>query len=366
MRFFERVDPGSLQLANRLVNSLSLVSEYKGKQNLFKEQSPEKLEVLRQAAIVQSTESSNRIEQVTASPARIIELMSDKTTPKNRSEQEIVGYRKVLQLIHENYQHIPIAENTIKQFHRDLFWYNDYQGGKYKVSDNTIIRREGGIETVVFQPTPTYLLEPQLSKLHQDYNRLSREGDFHPLLLTASYVLDFLCIHPFSDGNGRIGRLMTLLLLYQHGYEVGAYISLERIIEETKESYYETLNLSSRNWHENKHDPMPWIEYFVGVLMLKAYREFEERVGSFEQTKTKGESVVLALHALPKAFKFSDVKRLCPHVSDATIKSQLTLLKKQRLVKCSKQGRDALWEKTATKFWDESIPAPDSSELLGG
>ncbi len=364
MRFFERFNLDTLPLNHRLLNGLKAVSEYKGKQALFKKQAPEKLEVLRQTAIVQSTESSNRIEQVTAEPGRLVDLMKEKTTPKNRSEQEIVGYRKALDRIHANHQHIPVNASTALLFHRDLFWYDELKAGKYKASNNSIVRKDGTTEEIIFEPVLPHMVPVEMDRLNQKYDEMKDLG-WDPLMLIASYILDFLCIHPFRDGNGRVGRLLTLLLLYKHGFEVGAYISLEKIVEETKDSYYDTLNISSQGWHQNNHDALHWIEYFINVMILMAYKKFEMNLDSLEGTGTKGESVIEALYRLPKYFKFSDIERMCPHVSSATIKLTLDSLKKRRLVKCAKRGRDATWEKARTKFWVKDMPEDESSLFWG-
>lgn len=365
MRYFENLDSRTFAITNDIAKSLAFVSEQKGKQDLFKSQRPEILDALKESAIVQSAESSNRIEQVTAGPGRLVDLVQKKIEPRDRSEQEIVGYRRALDLIHENKKHIPVNATTLRVFHKNLFWFDELKGGKFKPSQNEIIRKENNIERVVFVPTPAHMVEIEIERLHEAYSRLAKSGDFHPLMLVASYILDFLCIHPFSDGNGRVARLMSLLLLYHHDYDVGAFISLERIIEQNKDSYYDTLERSSIDWHDNKHDAMPWIEYFIGVVLSLAYKEFEAKVNSKTDGETKTEAVINTLRRLPKFFKFSDIQHRCPHVSAATIKTTLAELKKTRLVKCAKRGRDATWEKASVNFWDESIPE-DRSDLFWG
>jgi Fic family protein len=186
-----------------------------------------------------------------------------------------------------------------------------------------------------------------MQNLHVDYLRLRENANIDPLILIASYVLDFLCIHPFSDGNGRIARLVTLLLLYKEGYEVGKYISLEQIIERTKDSYYDTLYRSSQGWHEADHDLMPWMEYFIGVVLLSAYQEFESRVGIITRTRgSKTESVQSAIKHLPTHFKISDLQRACPGVSLPTIRLTLDRLRKEKLIRCIRSGKDAVWEKS--------------------
>ena len=331
---------------------LSQVHELKGKQDLFKNQSREVLEALRQTAIIQSTESSNRIEGITAPPERIIKLAQDKTTPRNRSEQEIYGYRSVLDTIHANYAQIPIKENTLLQFHRDLYAFAGGQGGKYKPVQNYISREEPeGTKAIIFTPpAPGVMTETAMRELHLDFDHLWAEGNIDKLLLIACYVFDFLCIHPFLDGNGRIARLITLLLLYKADYEVGRYISLEKIIENSKEQYYETLNFGSRDWHTNKHDLMPWFEYFVGVVLIQAYQSLESCVNIVTTARgAKTGLVVSMIRKLPARFKLADVRNACPGVSLLTIKRTLEALKEKGEIRCLGKGRDAAWERLKDK-----------------
>ncbi|MEQ8466699.1 Fic family protein [Coleofasciculus sp. E1-EBD-02] len=263
-----------------LLQTIRLIGEYKGKQELFKEQAPQVLETLRQAAVIQSTESSNRIEGITVPLERIKKLVTEKTTPRDRSEQEIAGYRDVLTTIHTSYAHIPFTPNIVLQLHRDLYQFAVNTGGRWKTVDNEISATyPDGTKVVRFRPIPAYATPEAMERLHEQFNRCWHSGAIEPLLLIPTYILDFLCIHPFLDGNGRMARLITLLLLYKAGYEVGRFISLERIVERTKESYYDTLYQSSQDWHEGQHNLLPWWEYFLGVMVLSAYREFETRVG---------------------------------------------------------------------------------------
>jgi Fic family protein len=332
-----------------MLKTLRLIGEYKGKQELYKNQSREILEMLRQTAIIQSTESSNRIEGITAPHKRIQELLSDKTTPRNRSEQEIVGYRLVLDAIHTNHQRmLPFNAGLVRQLHRDMYSYSESDlAGKWKPANNEITEiLADGTKVTRFQPPPAHMTEILMHGLHDDLNTAWLKAEIEPLLLISSYVLDFLCIHPFADGNGRMARLLSLLLLYSADYDVGKYISLEKIIESTKESYYDTIQLSSKGWHEGKHDIMPWFEYFVGVVLLAAYRSLEERVGVITSAKgAKTDMVKDVIRRLPHSFKISDVYAACPRVSPATINRTLHDLKEQKLIRCIKKGRDAEWVK---------------------
>lgn len=329
-----------------LVQTIRELGEYKGKQALFHHQSPQVLETLKQIAIIQSTESSNRIEGIATAPQRLQLLMADKVSPRNRSEQEILGYREVLNTIHANYAAMPITPGLVLQLHRDLTQYLPNQGGVWKTTDNDI--REtlaDGSMRVRFRPVPAYLTPQAMRDLHEHLNRHMQRGTIEPLLLIATYCLDFLCVHPFLDGNGRMSRLLSLLLLYQAGYEVGRFISIEAIIERTKDSYYETLQRCSQGWHEGEHELLPWWEYFLGVL-LKAYRDFEQRVGVVtSQRGAKKGMVADAIARLPSQFQIGDIQRACPTVSRPTINRVLAELKQEGRVRCIKGGRDALWEK---------------------
>ena len=342
--------PGFIEkqtINQQLFQTVRLIEEYKGKQELFKQQMPQVLKTLRQAAIIQSTESSNRIEGITVPLKRIQELVSEKTTPRDRSEQEIAGYRDVLTTIHNSYPHIPFTPNVILQLHRDLYQFAVNTGGHWKTVDNEISATyPDGTKVVRFRPTPAYETPAAMEGLHERFNYLWESGQIEPLLLIPTYILDFLCIHPFLDGNGRMARLLTLLLLYKAGYEVGRFISLERIVEETKESYYDTLYRSSQNWHEGKHNLLPWWEYFLGVMLLSAYREFEERVGYVTSAKgTKTEMVLDAISNLPEEFSIGELQEKCPTVSRDLIRQVLRRQKKAGNLECLGLGAKARWRK---------------------
>lgn len=322
------------------------IAEYKGKQDLFKEQRADVLRVLKDNATIQSTESSNRIEGITATRERMDELMLRDGLPNNRPESEIVGYRNVLKLIHDSHENIPFTLNDVRFFHGRLFWFAANFGGHWKNTANDITEDRDGTKIVRFRTVAPYMVQPEMERLHEQYQAAFEKPNAEPLLLIPSYVLDFLCIHPFLDGNGRMARLLSLLLLCKSGYEVGRYISLERIIEQTKADYYETLLRSSIGWHENEHDLMPWLEYFLGV-MLSAYQEFERRVLEHHDSKSlKRDTVLDAINDLPARFRFSDVQQACPAISAITIRRALRQLSKYKRIKCIRKGRDATWEKT--------------------
>lgn len=329
-----------------VVQSVRLLGEFKGRQALYAQQTPQVLEALRQAAVVQSTESSNRIEGVVASHARIQELVAQKTTPRDRSEQEIAGYRDVLQTIHASHEGIRLTAGVVLQLHGDLYRYTSAQGGRWKIADNEIVERHpDGTRVVRFQPVAAWATPQAMDELHQRFKEEQQAGQSEPLLLIAAYVLDFLCIHPFLDGNGRMARLLTLLLLYQAGYEVGRYVGLEKIIEESKESYYEALGRSSQGWHEGQHDLLPWTEYLLGTL-IAAYREFEARVGTLSSARgAKTEMVLDAFGRLPAQFRLVELERACPGVTRDMIRVVLNRLKSEGRVEAVGRGAGARWAK---------------------
>jgi Fic family protein len=331
-----------------LLQSVRLVGEFRGRQALFKQQSSQVLEALRENAIIESTESSNRIEGIVAPLQRIRDLVAQRTTPANRSEQEIAGYRDVLNTIHSHPEDIRLTPNVVLQLHRDLFRFAPAGGGRWKATDNDITqRRPDGTAGVRFKPVPAHLTADAMQRLHTRFSAMLDAGAVEPLLLIPAYVLDFLCIHPFADGNGRMARLLSLLLLYQAGYEVGRYISLETAIEDTKDGYYAALHASSQHWHEGRHSLIPWWEYFVGVMLVKAYRELEERVGvTTARRGAKREMVRDVVVRLPNQFRYADLERALPAVSRPTIARALRELSGEGVVRCVGRGRDASWEKT--------------------
>jgi Fic family protein len=346
MKSFESQFIEHQPITQGVLQTIRLLGEYKGKEALYKTQNPQGLETLRTAAVIQSTESSNRIEGVVASLKRIQALVAKKTTPKNRSEQEIAGYRDALNTIHANAYHMPFSPNLVLQLHRDLYRYAATQGGMWKPVDNDITQvQSDGTVVVRFRPVSALSTNEYMEQLHADFNRLWSAGQIEPLLLIPAYALDFLCIHPFLDGNGRMVRLLSLLLLYQADFEVGRYISLEKLIEDSKDSYYETLYQSSQGWHEGKHSLLPWTQYFLGILVA-AYREFEQRIHQLSSPRgAKTEMVMSAIRHLPDGFRMVDVERLCPNVTREMIRVVLNTLKKEGEVWCEGAGAAAVWKK---------------------
>ncbi len=330
------------------VRSIGLLGEFKGKQQLFERQSPQLLIALREVARVQSIESSNRIEGITASAGRIAKLAAEKTAPRDRSEQEIAGYRDVLATVHASAPGMDLSGGLILQLHRDLYQFSPTPGGAWKGSPNDIVDvLPDGTHRLRFAPVAPNLVDSGIDELVDGYRRVAAQGRVDPLIAVPAFVLDFLCIHPFTDGNGRLSRILNLMLLYQTGYSVGRYISLEKVIEDTKETYYESLEASSVGWHEGEHDLVPWLEYSHGVL-LAAYLEFEQRVGQMSSGRgAKREMVIDCIHHMPKTFRYADIERACPGVSRPTIVRVLGELRDKGDIRCTKSGRDAAWERTA-------------------
>ena len=245
------------------------------------------LSELLEIALIQSTEASNRIEGIVTTDDRLKKIVMNKTTPKGRSEREIAGYRDVLTTIHENYDYIPIKPGMILQLHRDLYRFsNSPIGGSFKNSDNIIAEQlPDGTKRVRFQPVPAWETAEAIDTICDAFQKALDDAEMDPLLLIPMFILDFLCIHPFNDGNGRMSRLLTLLLLYRSGYFVGKYISIERLIADSKETYYEALQDSSMQWHEGENDYLPFVRYMLGIV-IAAYREFSSRVDKSENCGT--------------------------------------------------------------------------------
>jgi len=334
-----------LSLPPSTVRSISELGAHRGRQELFTAQFPQALEFLRQVAVVQSVESSNRIEGVTASPVRLAELMAEKTTPLDRPEQEIAGYRDALAFAHANARRIwPINNGVVLQLNRSMNSFMPNPGGVWKSTDNDIVEwTPEGQKHVRFRPVPAHLVDHSMRDLHDALRKSWEIGTVDPLVLTAAYILDFLCVHPFTDGNGRMSRLLTVVLLYHAGVDVGRYVSIERIVEDSRMTYYEALEKSSKHWHESQHDLQPWLDYFLGVLLV-AYREFEARVGAVRSPKgAKREMVVECIRHLPMRFRHADILAGCPGVSRPTIDRALKQLKDAGEIELLKPGRDAQW-----------------------
>lgn len=346
MKSFEHDYLMHQMITHDLLMAVRALGEFRGRQNLYRDQFPQVLETLRRVAMIQSTESSNRIEGVTVAPDRLEAIMARKSRPRDRSEQEIAGYRDVLTEIHANAMKHKLSPSLILQWHKQLYRYATEDAGVWKKEDNAIIELlPDGQKVIRFRPLSAEATPGAMQRLCALYDETLQHRKAEPLLAIASFILDFECIHPFKDGNGRMGRLLTLLLLYQAGYEVGRFISLERVVEESKETYYEALYKSSQRWHEGDHDLQPWWNYFLGMLTA-AYNEFESRVGVITTAKgAKRDLVLAAFERLPERFSFRDLQRACQGVSYPTLRRALDELRKANRIRLLGRGRDALWKK---------------------
>jgi Fic family protein len=309
---------------------LTLIHEHKGKQKLYIEAHADTLSSLLEIARIQSIGASNRIEGVCTTDKRLRELVKENSAPRNRGEQEIAGYREVLSTIHESYDYIRIRPNIILQLHGQLYSFAGNPGGSWKNADNVIAETdEAGNETIRFRPVPSHLTPMAIEEACSAFNEAIEKNEIDRLILIPMFILDFLCIHPFNDGNGRVSRLLTLLRLYHAGYIVGKYISLEKIIEDTKETYYESLQAGSRLWHENKNDYLPFIRYSLSIL-IKACSEFESRV-EYLRTKKLSKPERIKDFISGKAGKVTkkDLLEAFPDISKITVERTLAVLVKE-------------------------------------
>lgn len=334
MHNFEYKENARKLLTSEIVKLLSSIYEHKGRQQLFVEANKDELNSLLEIAKIQSTKSSNRIEGIFTTDKRMEELMQKKSEPRNRNEQEISGYRDVLSTIHESYDYISPTSNIIQQLHRDLYSYNqEVSGGKYKSSDNIIAETDGkGIQKVRFAPVSAFETEEAMRNMTENFLKEWNDNKTEKLLLIPMFILDFLCIHPFEDGNGRMSRLLTLLLLYRAGLIVGKYISIEMLIEESKETYYEALLDSSTGWHESNNVYEPFVKYYLGIL-IKASNEFESRVEYLSDSKiSKPERVKRLIKNTVGKIRKKEILEKCPDISTKTVERTLADLVKEGLI----------------------------------
>lgn len=335
MRSFDLSKEISSLMNTNIINLIGQIHEYKGKQELYLRAKPDILSSLLSMAKIQSTGSSNKIEGIYTTDKRITELVREKAEPRNRNEEEIAGYRDVLNTIHENYEYIDINSNIILQFHRDLYKYSSIKGGKYKDSQNYIQEiDEEGNRKIRFTPLSPVETPIAIKELCDSYNEIINKGEIDPLLVIPIFIMDFVSIHPFNDGNGRMSRLLTLLLLYKAGYLVGKYISIEKLIEETRESYYDSLSKSSKNWHTNKNKYSCFVEYMLGVI-LAAYKEFAERVEYVADKKMKAaERIAVVFIRSVAPINKAYIMEKCPDISETTIERSLSeLLNNEKIEK---------------------------------
>ena len=323
-----------------VINYIGLIHEFKGRQQLYLEQKPRELETLVEIAKIQSTESSNAIEGIATTKARLKSLMANKTTPRDRGEKEIKGYRHVLNVIHENFDYVPIRKNYILQLHKMLYQFTEERfGGSFKDTPNEIdMVYPDGRTVLLFKPLEPFETPEAVEKLCEEYDKAINKYGIDPLIAIPVFIHDFLCIHPFNDGNGRMSRLLTTLLLYKSGFVIGRYISLEKKIEITKDEYYVALQESSQNWHEEKNDDTAFIKYILGTIVA-AYRDFEERVNMLGKKVSARDMVEKAIRSKIGKFTKNDIMELCPEIGRGSVENSLKALCEEGIIKKEGQGR---------------------------
>ena len=336
MRRFDFETEYKQLMTPEIIAYLTQIHEFKGQQNLFIEAKSDVLAGLTEIAKIQSTEASNKIEGIITTEDRLKKIVCEKTMPRTRSEKEIAGYRDVLSVIHESHDYISLRPNVILQLHRDLYKFSGKAiGGAYKNSDNVIAEEHAdGTKVVRFQPVPAWETPEAMDRLCSAFNDAVNGGEMDPLLLIPIFILDFLCIHPFNDGNGRMSRLLTLLLLYRAGCIVGKYISIEKMISDTKDTYYEALQASSYNWHEGTNAYAPFVRYMLGIIVA-AYREFSSRVDLLaNKSLSKPDRVREIIKSTPGKITKSEIMAQCPDISRITVQRALAdMLEKREIIK---------------------------------
>ena len=332
---------------SELLGLIAAIYKEAGKQEMYLKQKPQELEKLVEIAKIQSTEASNAIEGIVTTNTRIRQLMEEKTTPRNRDEKEIAGYRDVLGIIHESFDAIPITQNYILQLHKILFSHlGNPAAGKTKTVQNYISATfpDGHTETL-FIPLAPYETPEALDRICEEYNRVIGNAELEPLIAIPVFIHDFLCIHPFNDGNGRMSRLLTTLLLYRSGFYVGKYISLEAKIAKHKDLYYDALSASQNGWHEGSDDPVPFIKYLLGTI-LAAYRDFEDRFALVEVKRSALDMVRLAAQYKIGRFTKQDIRELCPSLSISSIEGSLRKLVDNGEIKREGKGKSTFYYRT--------------------
>ena len=344
MRHFDYTSLENRTWDNEVINYLSLIHEYKGKQLSYLRQRPLELERLVEIAKVQSTEASNSIEGIRTTETRLRQLMSERTTPRNRDEKESAGYRDALNIIHENFDYIPLTSNYILQLHKILLSHTDFAyGGSYKNVQNYISATDAtGKHYTLFTPLAPYETADAMQEICDEYNRAVGEGKVDPLLIIPVFIHDFLCIHPFLDGNGRMSRLLTTLLLYRAGYEVGKYISLEAKIAKAKDAYYAALEDSQIGWHEQQDDPTAFVKYLLSTI-IAAYRDFDERMQIVSTSSL--DTVKNAIGSKLGKFTKADILELCPNLSASTIERHLKKLTAEGYIVKHGAGKNTFYAK---------------------
>lgn len=329
---------------SEILGLIAAIYKEAGKQELYLKQRPEELEKLIEIAKIQSTEASNAIEGIVTTSTRIKQLVEEKTTPKNRDEQEIAGYRDVLNIIHENFDVIPISQNYILQLHKILYSHmNNFMAGKTKNVQNYISATypDGHVQ-VLFTPMAPCETPEAIDKICEEYNLAIGNMELEPLILIPVFIHDFLCIHPFNDGNGRMSRLLTTLLLYRNGFYVGRYISLEGKIAKNKDLYYDALSRSQNGWHEGTEDIIPFIKYMLGII-LAAYKDFEDRMDLIWVKLSALEMVRRASKNKLGRFNKQDIRELCPNLSDSSIEGALRKMLSSGELKREGKGKNTCY-----------------------
>lgn len=340
MRNFNYSKIKDIKWDSEILSLVASIYRYQGKQELYLKQRPNELEKLIDIAKIQSTESSNEIEDIVTTSVRLKQLLEEKTTPRNRNEQEIVGYRDVLDIIHENFDVIPISRNYILQMHKILYSHmNNPLAGKTKNVQNYISATyPDGHSEVLFTPLSPFETPGALDLICDEYNRVIGNFEVEPIIMIPIFIHDFLCIHPFNDGNGRLSRLLTTLLLYKNGFYVGRYISLESLIAKDKGSYYEALNKAGMNWQNGNEDIVPFIKYLLGII-LAAYKAFDDRFSIVEDKLSAVEMVRKATSQKIGRFSKQDILELCPSLSISSIEGSLRKLVEEGTLRREGVGR---------------------------
>ena len=344
MRTFNYTKISEQKWDSELLGLIAAIYKEAGKQEMYLKQRPEELEKLVEIAKIQSTEASNAIEGIVTTSTRIRQLMGEKTTPRNRDEQEIAGYRDVLNIIHESFDAIPLTPNYILQLHKILYSHmNNPMAGRTKSVQNYISATylDGHTETL-FTPLAPYETPEALERICNEYNRVIGNMELEPLIAIPIFIHDFLCIHPFNDGNGRMSRLLTTLLLYRNGFYVGKYISLEAKIAKDKDLYYDALGQAQKGWHEGKADAVPFIKYLLGTI-LAAYRDFEDRFALVETKLSSLEMVRRATQNKIGRFKKQDIMELCPSLSISSVEGALRKLVAEDELKREGNGKNTTY-----------------------
>ena len=347
MREFNYSSINDQKWDSEILGLVAAIYKEAGKQELYLKQRPEELEKLVEIAKIQSTEASNAIEGIVTTNTRIRQLVEEKTTPRNRNEQEIAGYRDVLNIIHESFEAIPITQNYILQLHKILYNHmNNPVAGRTKTVQNYISAAyPDGRTQILFTPLSPYETPEALDRICEEYNRVIGNLELEPLIAIPVFIHDFLCIHPFNDGNGRMSRLLTTLLLYRSGFYVGKYISLEAKIAGNKDLYYNALLASQNGWHEGEDDPVPFIKYLLGTV-LAAYRDFEDRFAIVETKRSALEMVRLASQNKIGHFTKQDIRELCPSLSVSSVEGALRKLVASGELKREGSGKNTFYYRT--------------------